>query len=126
MTDIPKQVEYWVKSAEQDFDAGGYLIQAEKTRHGLFFIHLALEKMLKACFCKNQNQTPPKIHNLLRLAELAGIKLDKQQQDNLTEINGFNLEGRYPLDFIKPLDKNEAVKYMTKAQEEFKCFRQML
>jgi HEPN domain-containing protein len=122
MTDIPKQINYWVKSGEEDFEVGKNLVLTDKTRHGLFFVNLAMEKILKACVCKNQSKTPPKIHNLLRLAELAGIKLDKQQQDILTEINGFNLEGRYPMDFIKPLDKSEAIKYMNKAQEVFKCF----
>jgi HEPN domain-containing protein len=126
VTNIPRQTEYWVKSAEEDFEVGRHLIEVDKTRHGLFFIHLALEKMLKACFCKNQNKTPPKIHNLLSLADTAGIKLDDQQKDVLTEINEFNLEGRYPLDFIKPLDKSGAIKYMKKAQEAFECFRGML
>jgi hypothetical protein len=64
MTDIPKQIDYWIRSAEQDFEVGKYLVGAGKTRHGLFFIHLALEKILKGCFCKSQNKTPPKIHNL--------------------------------------------------------------
>ncbi len=72
MTDIPKQIEYWVKTAEEDFDVGRHLVNDNKTRHGLFFVNLAMEKILKACFCKNQSKTPPKIHNLLRLAELAG------------------------------------------------------
>jgi HEPN domain-containing protein len=126
MTNIPKQTEYWLKSAEEDFDVGRSLIETEKTRHGLFFIHLALEKMLKACLCKNQGKTPPKIHNLLRLAELGGITLDEQQKNVLTEINDFNLEGRYPMDFVKPLDKESATKYMEKAQEVFECFRKTL
>ena len=90
MTNIPKQTEYWLKSAEEDFDVGRHLIKAEKTRHGLFFIHLALEKMLKACFCKNQRKTPPKIHNLPRLAELAKISLDQKKQDGLEAINSLS------------------------------------
>jgi HEPN domain-containing protein len=83
MTNIPKQTEYWCSSAEEDFDVGKNLINAGKIRHGLFFLHLALEKMLKACLCKNQGKTPPKIHNLPRLAELAKIKLDQSQKDAL-------------------------------------------
>jgi HEPN domain-containing protein len=52
MLNIPKQIEYWVKNAEEDFEVGTSLIKAGKTRHGLFFMNLAVEKMLKACICK--------------------------------------------------------------------------
>jgi len=126
MTNIPKQIEYWVKTADEDFEVGSNLIQAGKTRHGLFFVHLAMEKMLKACVCKNQNQTPPKIHNLLSLADRAAIKLDNEQRNLLTEINQFNLEGRYPLDFVKTLDKSSAIELMNRAQEAYECFRRIL
>ena len=115
-----------MRTADEDFEVGSSLINADKIRHGLFFIHLAVEKMLKACVCKSQNKTPPKIHNLLRLAEMAGIKLDDNQERLLTEINGFNLEGRYPLDFVKPPEKSTSIEYMKKAQEMLKCFKPIL
>ena len=126
MLNIPKQIEYWVKTAEEDFEVGSNLVETGKIRHGLFFIHLAVEKMLKACVCKNQNKTPPKIHNLLSLADRAGIELNDEQKNLLTEINQFNLEGRYPLDFIKALDKSSAIQLMNKAQEIYECFRRIL
>jgi HEPN domain-containing protein len=85
-----------------------------------------MEKMLKACLCKNLGKTPPKVHNLLNLADMAGIKLDNSQKVVLTEINEFNLEGRYPLDFVRPLDKDGALKSLKKAREAFECFRQIL
>lgn len=54
-----------------------------------------LEKMLKAHVCKQTNDLAPRIHNLVRLAELAGLELDKDSLDFLSDIKGFNLEGRY-------------------------------
>ena len=126
MINIPKQIEYWVKSAEEDFEVGSNLINTGKTRHGLFFIHLAVEKILKACVCKNKNETPPKIHNLLRLADIAGIKLENEQEQLLTEINEFNLEGRYPLDYFMQLEKSTAIEYIKKAQEVMECFKPKL
>ena len=126
MLNVPKQVEYWVGTAEEDFEVRSNLIKANRTRHGLFFIHLAVEKMLKACVCKNQKKTPPKIHRLLSLAEMAGMKLDSEQTDLLTEIDEFNLEGRYLLDFAKTLDKSSAIKLMNKAREAIECFRRTL
>ncbi len=126
MTNIPKQIEYWVRTADEDFEVGSNLIKAGKTRHGLFFVHLAMEKMLKACVCKNQSKTPPKIHNLLSLADGAGIELDDEQKNLLTEVNQFNLEGRYPLDFVNTLDKRSAIELMSRAQEAYECFRRIL
>jgi HEPN domain-containing protein len=126
MTDIPKQIDYWLKSAEQDFEVGKYLVGADKTRHGLFFIHLALEKILKGCFCKTQNKTPPKIHNLVRLYELAGFETDGKRQNTLAAINRFCLEGRYPEEQPAAPDKNEAMRYLQMAERIYQWFRQQL
>ena len=40
--DIEKQVAYWRAIAEEDWDVGRLLVEQGKTRHGLFFLHLAL------------------------------------------------------------------------------------
>lgn len=32
---IPRQTEYWLKSAEEDFEVGRNLIEADKPRQGL-------------------------------------------------------------------------------------------
>lgn len=119
-------MQYWLETAEQDFDAGTYLIQANKARHGLFFIHLALEKMLKACFCKNQNETPPKTHNLMKLYQLAGFETNIERQDALGALNRFCLEGRYPGEWPEIPDKNEARRYLKMAEEIFEWLKQQL
>jgi HEPN domain-containing protein len=126
MTNIPRQTEYWRNSAEEDFDVGKNLINDGKTRHGLFFLHLALEKMLKACFCKNHGKTPPKIHNLPRLAELAKIQLSQTRKDALEVINRFCLEGRYPEEQLVIPGKTEAKRYFKMANEVFKWLAQQL
>jgi len=38
---------------------------------------------------------PPKIHNLMRLAELANLGLDEEQIEFLRLVNQFQLEARY-------------------------------
>jgi len=62
----------------------------------LFIAHLVLEKTLKAYFVKQYNKLPPKIHNLVRLAEISGIELTEEQKLFLDEVNDFNFEIRYP------------------------------
>ena len=114
---IPKQIEYWVRTAEEDFEVGSGLIHAGKTRHGLFFVHLAVEKTLKACVCKNQKATPPKTHNLMHLCRLAGLDVDIQRQDAIETLSRFCLEGRYPDQWPAIPEREEAQHYLGMAEE---------
>jgi len=126
MTNIPKQIEYWVRTAEEDFEVGSDLIRADKNRHGLFFIHLALEKMLKACVCKNINRTPTKIHNLINLYQLAGLEANTERQNALGSLNRFCLEGRYPEQWPVAPDKKEAKRYLETAEQLIEWLKKQL
>ena len=64
-------------------------------RQGLFWAHLTLEKMLKAHVCKQTCDMAPRIHNLVRLAELTGLELQEEDVRFLGLINDYNMEGRY-------------------------------
>ena len=74
MFDIEKQVAYWRDSAVEDLQVAQDLIKRQRTRHGLFFLHLALEKLLKALVCRQTQDLAPRTHNLIRLAELAEFR----------------------------------------------------
>jgi HEPN domain-containing protein len=94
--DLDKHVDYWRSGACEDWSVGVKLAGDGKTRHGLFFVHLALEKALKAVVCRRSGAVPPRTHNLVRLAELAGLQPSPEQLDVLAEMNARQLEGRYP------------------------------
>ncbi|MDP2862416.1 MAG: hypothetical protein Q8N95_06455 [Desulfobacterales bacterium] len=47
-------------------------------------------------FYETVNDVAPRLHNLVRLAELSGIIFEQKQIDLLAEMNPFNIEGRYP------------------------------
>ncbi len=53
MIDIEKQIAYWRKGASEDWHVAKQLVKSQQTRHGLFFAHLALEKLLKAHVCRH-------------------------------------------------------------------------
>ena len=80
-------------------------------RHSLFFAHLAIEKMLKAHVVNRTKDVPPKVHDIVRLAQLGGINLSKEQKNLLLEFRVYQLEGRYPDSQQMPLStafvKNE-------------------
>ncbi len=72
MMDVEKQIEHWRQGSAEDWEVAIKLVEDGKSRHDLFFAHLALEKILKALVCRQTRDVPPRIHNLSRLSELAG------------------------------------------------------
>jgi len=119
MVDIAKQVTYWRDSAKEDWAVAFELVDGGRQRYGLFFAHLALEKLLKALVCRKTHELAPKIHNLVRLADLAGLQPSSEQRDTLAEMNAFHLEGRYPESLTPPPTAEEARGYMTRAEGVF-------
>lgn len=119
MVDIEKQINFWRDSANEDWSVARQLIDSGRIRHGLFFVHLTIEKILKALICKNVNDLAPRIHNLSRLSELAGVVIDDDQKDLLAEINSFHIEGRYPEALVTLPTKEEALSYVMKAEKVY-------
>ena len=94
--DVSKQVNYWITGSEEDFAAAQSLLEKGHYRHSLFFAHLAIEKMLKAHVTLKINEIPPKIHNLIRLSDIACIVFEPQTIVFLRSFDMYQLEGRYP------------------------------
>lgn len=93
----PEEIrDYWIVEADEARQVAQHLFDKKDYSYSLFFGHLAVEKLLKAIYAVRKNEQAPRIHNLGRLAEEAGITLDSEQQDKLIRITAFNLETRYP------------------------------
>lgn len=120
MIDIHKQILFWREGAIEDLSVAVDLINRNHVRHGLFFAHLALEKILKAHVCRATHDISPRLHNLIRLSELTGLIIQSDKMDILAELNSFNIEGRYPDSLSSPPSPEEARIYMDKAEEVFK------
>ena len=125
--DIQKQVIYWRDGATEAFDAAQDMILRDKrVLFGLFFVHLGLEKILKARICRHTKQFPPRIHNLIRLAEIAEIKIDDEQIRILSLLNEFNLEGRYPENWAEPPTLEQAKMYLERSRKVFEWLTNQL
>ncbi|OPY07855.1 MAG: HEPN domain protein [Syntrophaceae bacterium PtaB.Bin095] len=110
-------VDYWLDAAEHDLDVAQLLFVNEKYDYCLFIGHLVIEKVLKAFYMQDVKETPPKIHNLLRLAESTNLRLTDDQKQLLAEMNRFNIDARYPDykgTFHKICTKEFAMDYFTK------------
>ena len=124
-----KQIDYWFRTAANDLETAQIIFDAGKNyHHCLFFCHLVLEKGLKANVVRTTGAVPPKIHNLLLLAERAEMLLTQEQKDFLRFMNGFNIEGRYPdeqFEIYKRTTKALAKELFTKTKEQFEWMRKL-
>lgn len=93
---MKRAITYWREEAQEALQVAGHLFEMRDYSYALFFGHLAVEKILKALYVVKKNEQAPPIHNLVRLAEAAGIALDAPGKEALIKITTFNLEARYP------------------------------
>jgi len=126
MVDIAKQIVFWKDSAKEDWVVARQLVDNGHIRHGLFFAHLTLEKILKALICKHSQDLAPRLHNLSRLSEMTGITLETEYVDILAEMNAFHIEGRYPESLTTPPMKEEALSYITRAEKVYQWLMNQL
>lgn len=122
--DIEKRVAHWRIGADEAWEAAVDMINKDRRiQFGLFFVHLALEKIIKAHIWRVREKVPPHIHNLIRLAELAELPLSDKNKKVLAEINEFNIEGRYSDLLGPPISFQDARGYLRKAKGTFEWLK---
>ena len=125
-----EHVKYWHESAGHDLESAESIFGSDRYDWCLFVGHLALEKILKAVFVdRNDNAMPPKIHNLVRLAELSNIILEDEQKILLDRINDFNIQIRYPdykFEFYKRCSAEYTRENLDKIKEFYTWFSSLL
>jgi len=124
--DVREQIDYWRTSSDEDFAAAESLLEKGHFRHCLFFAHLAIEKILKAHVTKQTKDIPPRMHNLVRLAEVAGLRLDAEQEQFLRKFNVYQLEGRYPDSEQLSFDSGFVPEKISRAKEMLKWLKTQL
>lgn len=94
---VKKQIEYWLKTAESDFETAKLILKSGKNlHHSCFFCHLVLEKTVKALVVRETEQIPPYSHDLIMLSARAGLELDEEMKIFFEQMNRFVIEARYP------------------------------
>jgi HEPN domain-containing protein len=130
LKDKDQHIDYWLTSAKEDMETVDYLFSGGRFIHALFFIHLAMEKVLKAHWVKaSEENIPPKTHNLIYLVEKSNLNLSEGDTDFLQKLNAYQIEGRYP-DYLSKLRmdtmKETAGKIRTDAKILFQCLTEIL
>lgn len=86
---------YWISSSQEDWEVAEKLFASQKYNHALFFLQLALEKLIKAIHVSRKDDQPLYVHNLVLLAQKSGLELSGQVLEELKEISSFNVSARY-------------------------------
>lgn len=91
------RAQYWVDLAEYDIETAQAMLQTKRYIYVGFMCHQTIEKALKAVIT-NSEVMPPKIHGLMRLAQLGGVynAMDDAQKDLLDTLDPLNIAARYP------------------------------
>ena len=108
-----KIIKHWQDGSSKALDIMQKLFDTKDYSYALFFGHLAVEKILKAIFVEVNNEHPPMIHKLNRLATLSNLEVSEELYQQLAEITTFNTEGRYEdykMEFCKRCTKEYAIK----------------
>jgi len=96
----------------------------------VFMCHLAMEKMLKALLAhKYSEDMPPKIHNLIILAQRANISPPDNLKDFLQRIDNVSIATRYPEDLrtlSKEFNQDTAKRILTDTKRMLKWLKQHL
>ena len=93
--ELKKHIDYWFISAGRDWGTAQDLFSLKRYDMCLFFSHLAIEKLLKGLTLINTKAPPPYTHDLAKLADRAGVKLDNDTIQTFRLITTFNVSGRY-------------------------------
>ena len=109
-----KDLDYTLDAAKENMGIGLYVVAA-------FYLHLAVEKALKATIISLKNKTPAKTHRLQRLySEIADkVLLTEKQVEFLEELTPVATKARYAdIEFVAPSEiytKELVQEYMEKA-----------
>jgi HEPN domain-containing protein len=125
-----EHINYWLTTADHDLESAFDIFNVGRYDWALFVAHLALEKILKALWVKNnESNIPPRIHNLVTLAQRARLDVSADEAVFLGEVTTFNIEARYPeqkFTFYKLATREFTEKKLHQIKDTYECIRQRI
>jgi HEPN domain-containing protein len=123
-------VRNWAETSNYDLRTAEAMYKAGRYLYVVFMCHLAIEKMLKAILAqKTPEEVPPKIHNLINLAQKTGVTLPDHLKDFFQRIDSVSVITRYPEDLrtlSKEFNQETAKKILTETKRMIKWLKQQL
>ena len=124
-------IDNWLALAQYDLATAEAMLQTGRYLYVGFMCQQAVEKLLKACYVKHHNATPPYTHNLLRLlTELPwNAEIDASMLGTLESLNSYYIESRYTEDIQElaaALTQTKAKSILNTTKELFAWIRSRL
>ena len=123
-------VRNWAATANYDLRTAEAMYKAGRYLYVVFMCHLAIEKMLKAILAQQYPEdVPPKIHNLIHLAQKTEIALPDNLKDFFQRIDNVSIATRYPEDLrtlSKEFNQDTAKRILTETKRMIKWLKQHL
>jgi HEPN domain-containing protein len=119
------QTKHWVELAEYDLETAEAMFRTKRYVYVVFMCHLCIEKLLKGCVVEFADKFPPKTHDWLWLARIAGIEFPAELQEFAAEMSEQSVPTRYPED-LKSFTKVRAQSCLSKTRELYQWLRQKL
>ncbi len=88
--------EKWAAQSLYDIETAKAMLDTGRYLYVLFCCQQAIEKMLKALIAKRTRELPPRLHNLMRLAEVAAITVPEDTTYLFRRLTDFYIASRYP------------------------------
>ena len=124
-------IQNWLALSEYDLQTAKSMFQSERYMYVAFTCQQAVEKQIKALYVKELRQSPPYIHNLLKLAQSLPFfqELSEGQIKDLELLNSYYLQSRYSdqlQEIMAQFTKEKALMLLQKAEELIQWFKARL
>ena len=95
---VRDKVQYWLDLCDDNLVSAKWLLKGKRYLDMAFFCHQITEKALKAAIERVAGETPPKSHDLIKLATRSDVyeNLSDEHVAFLEELGPFQIEARYP------------------------------
>ncbi len=120
---------HWAEQARYDLDTARAMLDSGRYLYVLFCCQQAVEKMLKALVAERSKELPPRVHSLMRLAEVASLEVSDERAGLLRELSAYYIQTRYPeetSDLASQVTEGEARRVLDHTEETVRWLNSML
>lgn len=88
--------ESWFEQAQYDMATARAMFDAGRHLYVIFCCQQAVEKTIKAIIVRGSDDMPPRLHDLMRLADHAGLHPPPEHARHLRALSEYYIQSRYP------------------------------
>lgn len=129
---MDQNAAHWLDMAEYDLETARAMLVTKRYLYVAFMCHQTIEKALKAVIAQTDgNAEPPKVHNLVRLAELSNLSelLSPPRKKFISILSPMNIEARYTAykdEIAAGLSEQKCTELIKETEDLFSWIKQRL